>query len=88
MSYYCESASYWYQVKKVDVVPARAIKSCSMQAVCQVVSTDVLIVGRLDVDGQSFSPIGIHKIEAASDWYERLAGSSDTKLIGQLQLSA
>jgi hypothetical protein len=39
-----------------------------MQAVRQVVFTDVLIVGRLDVDGQSFAPIGLHKIYAASDW--------------------
>jgi hypothetical protein len=39
-----------------------------MQAVRQVVLTDVLIVGRLDVDGQSFAPIGLHKIDAASDW--------------------
>jgi hypothetical protein len=66
--YYSESVSYWYQVKKVGVVPARSIKSCSMQALRQVVSTDLLIVGRLDVDGQSFAPIGLHKIDAASDW--------------------
>ncbi len=39
-----------------------------MQAVRQVVFTDVLIVGRLDVDGQIFAPIGLHKIDAASDW--------------------
>ncbi len=39
-----------------------------MQAVRQVVFTYVLIVGRLDVDGQSFAPIGLHKIDAASDW--------------------
>jgi hypothetical protein len=39
-----------------------------MQAVRQVVSTDVLIVGRLDVDSQSFAPVGLHKIDAASDW--------------------
>jgi hypothetical protein len=39
-----------------------------MQAVHQVVFTDVLIVGQLDVDGQSFAPIGLHKIDAASDW--------------------
>ncbi len=39
-----------------------------MQALRQVVSTDVLIVGRLDVDGQSFAPIDLHKINAASDW--------------------
>ncbi len=32
------------------------------------VFTDLLIVGRLDVDGQSFAPIGLHKIDAASDW--------------------
>ncbi len=31
------------------------------------VFTDVLTVGRLDVDGQSFAPIGLHKIDAASD---------------------
>jgi hypothetical protein len=39
-----------------------------MQAVRQVVFTDVLIVGRLYVDGQSFAPIGLHKTDAASDW--------------------
>ncbi len=39
-----------------------------MQAVRQVVLTDVLIVGRLDVEGQSFAPIGLHKIDAASHW--------------------
>ncbi len=39
-----------------------------MQAVPQVVLTDVLIVVWLDVDGQSFPPIGLHKIDAASDW--------------------
>jgi hypothetical protein len=39
-----------------------------MQAVSQVVFTDVLIVGRLDVDGESFAPIGLHKIDPASDW--------------------
>ncbi len=38
-----------------------------MQTVRQVVFTDVLIVGRLDVDSQSFAPIGLHKIDAASD---------------------
>ncbi len=32
------------------------------------VFTDLLIVGRLDVDGQSFAPIGLHKKVAASDW--------------------
>ncbi len=39
-----------------------------MQAVRQVVFTDVLIVGRLDVDSHSFAPIGLHKTDAASDW--------------------
>ncbi len=68
MPYYSKSAEYWYQVKKMGVVPARSIKPCSMEAVRQVVFTDVLIVGRLDVDGQSFAPIGLHKIDAASDW--------------------
>jgi hypothetical protein len=33
-----------------------------------VVFTDVLIVGRLDVDSQSFVPISLHKTDAASDW--------------------
>jgi hypothetical protein len=50
------------------VVPSHSIKSCIRQAVRQVVFTDVLIVGRLDVDGQSFAPIGLHKRDAASDW--------------------
>ncbi len=39
-----------------------------MQAVRQEVFIDMLIVGRLDVDGQSFAPIGFHKTDAASDW--------------------
>ncbi len=34
----------------------------------QVVFTDVLIVGRLDVHGQSCAPIGLHKPDAASEW--------------------
>jgi hypothetical protein len=42
-----------------------------MQAVRQVVFTDVLIVGRLDVDGQSLAPIGVHKIDPSSDWLLR-----------------
>jgi hypothetical protein len=33
-----------------------------------VVFADVLIVGRLDVDCQSFAPIGVHKIDPSSDW--------------------
>ena len=44
------------------------MKSCMRQAVRQVVFSDVLIEGRLDVDGQSFAPIGLHKTDAASDW--------------------
>jgi hypothetical protein len=39
-----------------------------MQAVRQAVFTDVLIVGQLDVDGQSFALIGLHKTDASSDW--------------------
>jgi hypothetical protein len=39
-----------------------------MQAVRQVVFTDVLIVGRLDEDGPGFASIGLHKIDTASDW--------------------
>jgi hypothetical protein len=63
--YYSESACNWYQGKKV---PAHSIKSCIRQAVCQVVFTDVLIVGGIDVGGQSFVPVGLHKTDAASDW--------------------
>jgi hypothetical protein len=61
-----------------------------MQAVRQAVFNDVLIVVRLDVDSQSFAPIGLHKKNAASDWLltKRLAGSSDTKLIGHHKQSA
>ncbi len=68
MPCYSASAQYWHRAKKVGLVPARTRKSCTVQAVRQVVFTDVLIVGRLDVDGQSFAPIGSHKIDAASDW--------------------
>jgi hypothetical protein len=35
----------------------------------QVEFTNVLIVGRLDVDGQSFACMGLHKTDAASDWF-------------------
>ncbi len=42
-----------------------------MQAVRQVVFTDVLIVDWLDVDSQSFAPIGLNKIDASSDWLKR-----------------
>ena len=34
----------------------------------EVVFTNVLIVGRLGVDRQSFAPIGLHKTDTASDW--------------------
>ena len=90
MPYYSASAQYWCLVKKVSIVPARSRKSCIVQAVRQLLFNDVLIVVRLDVDGQSFAPIGLHKIDAASDWLltKRLAGSSDTKLIGQHKQSA
>ncbi len=55
-----------YQVKKVGIVPAHSIKSCIRQVVRRVVFTCANC--RLDVDGQSFVPIGLHKIDAASDW--------------------
>jgi hypothetical protein len=63
-------------------------KSCIRLAVCQVVFTDVLIVGHLDVYGQSFAPIGLHKTGTVSahkmalHWYERLAGGPVTKFVG------
>jgi hypothetical protein len=31
-------------------------------------SVVLLIVGRLDVDGQSFASIGLHRTDAVSDW--------------------
>ncbi len=68
MPYYSASAQYWYRVNKVGVVPARSSKSCTVQAVRQVVFSDMLIVGRLDVHGQSCAPIGLSKTDAASDW--------------------
>ena len=68
MPYYSASAQYWYRVKKVGVVPAHSLEFSIGQAVRQVVLTDVLIVGRLDVHGQSCAPIGLHKTDAASDW--------------------
>jgi hypothetical protein len=34
----------------------------------QVIFTDVLIVGRLDVDDQSCAPIGLHNTDSGSDW--------------------
>ena len=56
------------------------------------VFTDVLIVGRLDVDAQSFAPIDLHKMDTYSDWlvahshktslHGMKAGSPVTKLIG------
>ncbi len=53
-----------------------------MLAVRQVVFADVLIVGRLDVDGQSFAPIGLNKTDAASDWLLIKRHCTDRKLIG------
>jgi hypothetical protein len=66
--YYSASAQYWYRVKKVGVVPAHSRKSCTVQAVRQVVFTDMLIVGLLDVHGQSCASIGLRKTDAAPDW--------------------
>jgi hypothetical protein len=56
----------------------------------QVEFTDVLIVGRLDVDGQSFASIDLHKTDTASDWLIKrhcidikgLPGDQFKKLIG------
>ena len=57
-----------------------------MQAVRQVVFTDVLIVGRLDVDGQSFVPIGLHKIDPASDWLLKKQPSNGMKGLPEVQV--
>ncbi len=62
-SCYSESAFVILNRRNIGI-----IKSCIRRAVRQMVFTDVLIVGQLDVDGHSFSPIGLHKTDAASDW--------------------
>jgi hypothetical protein len=56
-----------------------------MQAVRQVVFTDVLIVG-LDVDGQSFAPIGLHKIDPSSDWLLIKRHSNDMEGLPGVQI--
>jgi hypothetical protein len=58
-----------------------------VQAVRQVVFTDVLIVGRIDVDGHIFPPIDLHKKDAASDWLlvKRHCIGMEGLLGGQLQ---
>jgi hypothetical protein len=62
------------------------MKSCIRLAVRQVVSTDVLIVGLLDVAGQSFAPIGLHKTDAASDWLIIKWHCIGTKALPRVQL--
>jgi hypothetical protein len=57
-----------------------------MPAVRQVVFTDVLIEGRLAVDGQSFAPIGLHKTDAASDWLLTKHHYNDRKGLPGVQL--
>ncbi len=86
MPYYSASAHYWYRAKKVGVVPAHSRKSCTVQAVRQVVFTDVLIVGRLDVDSLSFAPIGLHKIDAASHWLLIKQPSNGMKGLPEVQV--
>ncbi len=84
--YYSASVQYWYRVKKVGVVPARSRKSCIVQAVRQVIFTDVLIVGRRYVDGQRFAPIGLRKIDAASDWLLLKRDCIGTKGLPEVQV--
>jgi hypothetical protein len=38
------------------------------QSSLRMYSVVLLIVGRLDVDGRSFAPIGLHETDSASDW--------------------
>jgi hypothetical protein len=54
----------------------------------QVVFTDVLIVGRLDVDGQSCFTIGLHKTDAASDWLLIKLHCIGTKGLPEVQILA
>jgi hypothetical protein len=57
-----------------------------MPAVRQVLFTDVLIVGRFAVDGQSFAPISLHKKKAASDWLLTKHHCNDGKGLPGVQL--
>ncbi len=57
-----------------------------MQAVRQVEFTDVLIVSRLDVDGQSFALIGVHKIDPSSDWLLIKRHSNDMEGLPEVQI--
>jgi hypothetical protein len=66
--------------------PPSSRKSCTVPAVRQVVFTGVLIVGRLDVDGQSFVPIGLHKIAASSDWLLTKQHCIGTKGLPEVQV--
>ncbi len=52
----------------------------------QRVFTDVLIVGRLDVDGQIFAPIGLHRTDTASDWLLIKRHCNGTKGLPGVQL--
>ncbi len=52
----------------------------------QVVFTDVLIVVWLDVDEESFAPIGLHKTDAASDLLLIKRHCIGTKVLPGVQL--
>jgi hypothetical protein len=52
----------------------------------QVVFADVLIVGPFDVVGQSFDPIGLHKMDAAFNWLVIQHHCTDMKGLPGVQL--
>ncbi len=62
------------------------VKLLAASAFSGIVFTEVLIVGRLDVDSQSFAPISLHTIDAASDWLLIKRHSIDMKGLPAVQL--
>ncbi len=62
------------------------VKLLAASALNGIVFTEVLIVGRLDVDSQSFAPIGFHTIDAASDWLLTKRYCIDMKGLPAVQL--
>jgi hypothetical protein len=49
--------------------PGARILVSQSQSSLLMYSVVLLSVGQFDVDGQSFAPIGLHKTDAASDWF-------------------
>jgi hypothetical protein len=52
--------------QRVAVLPVLLVYQS--QSSLRMYSVVLLSLDQLDVDGQSFAPIGLHKTDAASDW--------------------